>query len=136
VRLPTADWQNILKLLEYPTLADYREQEGFETDEAALESYKSLPLGERMPIDSDKFEPEHLPGFTDGDWPEWPAQEALRWVPRDVQQRFGKSVSSSINGPFLTLDPTRASEIIAAMAELGYVCERDDGLVRSASGDG
>lgn len=89
-----------------------------------------------MPIDSDKFESDWLPGFTDGDWPEWPAQEALRWVPRDIQQRFGKSASSVINGPFLTLDPSKANEIIAAMEELGYVCERNDLLVRLASGDG
>lgn len=134
--LPTEEWQDILSSLAYPTLAEYREEEGFETDEAALESYKSLPLGDRMPVDSDKFLSEWLPGFTDGDWPEWPAQQAQNWVPREIQQRFGSSVSSVLNGPFLTLDPSRANEIVAAMQELGYVCERDDRLVRSASGDG
>ena len=135
-KLRLEEWQEILCRLGYRTLAEYRKQEGFETDEEASESFRSLPLGERMPIDSDKFESDWLHGFTDGDWPEWPAQEALRWVPHDIQQRFGKSVSSVINGPFLTLDPSRASEIIAAMEERGYVCERDDALVQAASGDG
>jgi hypothetical protein len=79
-KLRPEDWQDILSRLGYPTLAEYREQEGFETDEEASKSFGSLPLGERMPIDSDKFESDWLPGFTDGDWPEWPAQEALRWV--------------------------------------------------------
>ena len=133
-KLSPKDWQDVLTRLEYQTLAEYRAEEGFETDDEALDAYRSLPLGERMPIDSDKFESDWLPGLTDGDWPEWPAQEALRWVPRDIKQRFGKSVSSVINGPFLTLDPSRASEIVAAMEELGYACERDDALVAAASG--
>jgi hypothetical protein len=49
-KLRPEDWQDILSRLSYPTLAEYREQEGFETDEEASESFGSLPLGERMPI--------------------------------------------------------------------------------------
>ena len=87
-----------------------------------------------MPIDSDPFEADWLPGYTDGDWPEWPAQQALHCVPGDIQQQFGKTNSSVLNGPFLELDPRRASEIIEAMEKLGYLCERNDALVQSASG--
>lgn len=87
-----------------------------------------------MPIDSDRFKAEQLPGFSDGDWPEWPAQQALDWVPPEIQRRFGKTNSSVLNGPFLELDPQRAAEIIAAMEEVDYVCERNDALVQSASG--
>lgn len=134
-QLRPEDWQYVLSGLDYPTLAEYRDKERFSSDDEALESYRSLPLGERMPIDSDQFKADWLPGFTDGDWPEWPAQQALNWVPREVQRRFGKTNSSVLNGPFLELDPGRAPEIIAAMEQFGYICDRNDELVQSASGN-
>jgi len=131
-QLRPEDWQEVLK--GFPTLADYRDEESFASDEEALESYHSLRFGERMPIDSDKFKPDWVPGFSDGDWPQWPAQQALNWVPAKIQRQFGKTNSSALNGSFLKLDPQRAAEIIAAMEEIGYVCERNDALVQSASG--
>lgn len=79
------------------------------------------------------FEPD-LPGVSSGDWPEWPAQDMIFWLPREIQDRFGRREVTMFNGPFLTLDPERVDELMAALRELGYEVERDDDLVLWACG--
>lgn len=118
------------------SLDEYRMEGGFDSDEAARQSYSSLPFSERMPIDSDTFSSEDVPGFCDGDWPTWPEQEALKWIPHNIQERFGNRTSSVLNGTYLSLDTTRSNEIIEALQKAGYRCERDDTLVRLARGAG
>ncbi len=42
-----------------------------------------------IPDDAASFEPGMIPGFDDGDWPAFPAQDMLAWLPADVQERYG-----------------------------------------------
>ena len=78
------------------------------------------------------FEAEQIPGFADGDWPEWPAQEALEWVPTDIQRRFGVESASVLSGDYLTLNIEHEAAIVAAFVEHGYTCSRDDTLLMRA----
>lgn len=80
------------------------------------------------------FDPMSISGLGDGDWPDWPAQQMLRWVPVEVQAKFGRSASSTLNGAFLSLKAADLAEIMNAMEALGYVCRRDDDLVARAHG--
>ena len=80
------------------------------------------------------FDAEQIPGFADGDWPEWPAQEALEWVPAAIQRRFGVEAASILSGDYLELAIEQESAIVAAFAEQGYTCTRDDTLLLRAYG--
>jgi hypothetical protein len=81
-------------------------------------------------LDAEPFEP---PGsFYDGDWPGWPAQEMLNWVPESVQDKFGQCVGSVINGPYLELDWEDRHEIVKALESEGFRCVEDQNLVDGA----
>jgi hypothetical protein len=74
--------------------AEQRQEHPRLTRKKALEAYRELPLGERLPLDDDPF---GLPGpVCDGDWPEWPAQQMLKWMPRDLP---GATVEMSSMAP-------------------------------------
>src|SRR5262245_114249 len=84
--------------------------------------------------DADPFDPEDIWGYCDGDWPGWPAQEMLEWMPLPVREAFGTYEASVINGSYLSLDPRQETAIVTALRVEGYYCTRDDTLVRLASG--
>jgi hypothetical protein len=101
------------------------------TRKKALEAYRELEVGERLPLDDESFE---MPWpVCDGDWPEWPQQEMLKWMPTDLP---GARVEMSVlNGSFLELDPAHEAEIVAAVEAAGYRCIKDESLVQQACGD-
>jgi len=82
------------------------------------------------------FDAEMIPGHADGDWPSWPLQEMLDWMPTDVQQRFGERVNTMMLGYMLRLQAADETEIVAAMEAHGYSCTRNDTLIRNANGWG
>lgn len=100
----------------------------------ACREYQKLPFHERLPEERDPFDSADIPGLCDGDWPDWPHQEMLNWVPTAIQQTYGQRGESRLNGPFLTFRPEDESAIVEAFSELGYQCRRDDRLVRRACG--
>lgn len=53
---------------------------------------------EILPQSEEPFDSASIPGYADGDWPVWPRQYMLEWVPKDIQVRFGKSMDTVLNG--------------------------------------
>src|SRR5262245_41673282 len=70
----------------------------------------------------------------DGDYPGWPEQMMLDWVPDAIQKKYGSVTDSVHNGLFLHLEPALERDIVAAFAAAGYRCIRKDALVQLASG--
>jgi hypothetical protein len=89
---------------------------------------------EEEPAPDQAFDPHDIPGQSDGDWPAWPAQDMLAWVPEEVQARFGRSRASVLNGSWLSLPAEAIDQIAAAMSRHGYRCRRDDRLIARAHG--
>ena len=89
---------------------------------------------ESDPGDDESFDPDAVPGHADGDWPEWPKQGMLEWMPARVWKAFGRVEASVLNGDFLQLDAGRLEELVAALEAEGFACRRDDALVARASG--
>ncbi len=89
---------------------------------------------ELAPLPDEPFEAARIPGMDDGDWPGWPAQEMLTWMPDAVKRRFGRVEASVINGDFLLLPPEQTSDIVSALETFGYPCREDQGLVKQACG--
>src|SRR5438045_2977908 len=38
----------------------------------------------------DLFDSDQIGAIGDGDWPPWPKQEMLSWVPDEIRERFGQ----------------------------------------------
>jgi hypothetical protein len=89
---------------------------------------------QEQPAPDQPFDAHDIPGRSDGDWPAWPAQDMLAWVPEEVQTRFGRPQASMLNGSWLSLRGEAIEEIIAAMERLGYRCRRDEALIARAHG--
>lgn len=87
-----------------------------------------------LPEDDDAFEPDMIPGHAGGDWPSWPAQEMLEWMPSDVQACYGKRITTVFNGDYLRLPEANEADIFALLADQGFTYRRNDGLVEGASG--
>lgn len=104
------------------------------TRDEAFREYQGLPFHERLPDERDPFDSADIPGLCDGDWPDWPAQEMLNWVPTVIQKTYGQRLDSMLNGPLLTFRTEDEKAIVEAFVELGYRCRRDDRFVRRACG--
>ena len=88
---------------------------------------------EPTPVDEEPFDGMDRVSSIDYDWPEWPAQEMLDWMPKDIQERFGSIGNSMVSGPSLGIDPASESEVVAALEEAGYIRIRDDDLIERAN---
>ena len=115
-------WGELRKLLSGPAV------------EEITESYAGGDCDPDDMTDAARFDFELIGGFSDGDWPDWPAQGALDWVPKDIQERYGEVVDSVHNGLFLRLDSAKEKDIVKTFEEMGYVIEKNESLVRTASG--
>lgn len=82
----------------------------------------------------DQFEKFWIPGVEDGDWPDWPEQRMMDWIPSEIWRRYGSVHDSVSNGPFLSLDPKLLPEIIEALQLADFRCHADDLLIKAACG--
>ena len=117
--MPAGSYQHVVELMR-----EQAEEDLSDDDEELPDHWE--PDGETG------FDAEQIPGFADGDWPEWPAQEALEWVPAAIQRRFGVEAASVLSGDYLELAIEQESAIVAAFVEHGYTCTRDDTLLLRA----
>lgn len=92
-----------------------------------------LEDNESTPDLDSKFDPGMI-GIEDGDWPDWPEQEMMEWLPPEAVASYATVHQSVINGPFLSIDPTRLADVIEALESAGHTCHRDDPLVKQACG--
>lgn len=82
---------------------------------------------EQPPADEDPFDAEEIPGYTEGDYPEWLRQVQLEWFPRDLIVKYGGAVGVTVhNGPVLDLPGDKAEQIAADLRALGHTVERSD----------
>ena len=88
---------------------------------------------EPPPADDDPFSLDQLGRLQDGDWPEFAAQTALRWLSPEVQA-LGDRTGNRINGDWLEFPPEREAEIVAALEREGYLVRLDPALVSGALG--
>ena len=103
----------------------------------ATDRYRRLAPGKERPVlPEDPFDRTLIPGSADGDWPPWPAQEMLKFVPKTIQAKYGRVQHSVLNGPFLQLDTKLKSDIIGELRDAGYHVERHEPLIRIVNGYG
>lgn len=79
------------------------------------------------------FDPGMI-GVEDGDWPDWPEQKMMQWLPPEAVARYATVHQSVINGPFLSINPSRLAEVVEALESAGHTCYRNEALVGRACG--
>ncbi len=82
----------------------------------------------------DPFDSAQIGAIADGDWPPWPKQEMLAWVPDDIRERFGQIQVTIFNGEALLFTEDQAPLLVAAFEAEGFMVTRDDDAVARASG--
>jgi hypothetical protein len=81
------------------------------------------------PDDRAPFTSDAVPGFCDGDYPPWLAQEMHRHVPREILDQFATQGSSLINGPFWEIDIKHKDAIVKALWRAGFAVEERNDLL-------
>jgi hypothetical protein len=76
--------------------------------------------GEPRPRSRDRFEPEAVPGYFDGDYPRWIQACMDSSLPEDVIRDFGRSSSTRLNGEYLELAPCDRLAINRRLRRHGY----------------
>ena len=67
-----------------------------------------------------------VPGYAQGDYPEWLRKSALEWFPPELIEKYTGSLEYTMpNGEALELPASRAEEI-AAICAMGHRVERTD----------
>ena len=80
-----------------------------------------------VPNDSDIDPTRYVPGFADGDYPEWLQGRQDIYLPQDICLRFGVRENSVLNGVFWRFDLRHEAEMIAELRAKGTeVLRRDD----------
>lgn len=67
---------------------------------------------------------DELPGFAQGDWPTFPQQAMLDWLPDSVL-KLGKIHSSAFGASYLHIEEDLAADVIKSLAEEGIDCQED-----------
>jgi hypothetical protein len=100
---------------------------------------ESLQLAERIfgdameptpvPQDDDPFDGALIPGYDEGDYPDW-LQRDMEWIlPKQIADRYGTMVTTRLNGDYLSIEVESEEEVIRALKRLGFQVERRDDLM-------
>jgi hypothetical protein len=81
-------------------------------------------LWDAPPVDTDLFDPEQAPGFSDGRWPPMFDAVMAGSLPKEIVERFGRY--DEADGTIAIIDPKNALAVAVELAELGCRCTRDD----------
>lgn len=82
---------------------------------------------EEVPADDELFQASDAPGYEEGDYPAWLAQEALDWFPPELIKKYGGDVGASVlNGNYLELPADKAKQIAEDLRAMGHTVEPTD----------
>ena len=90
----------------------------------------NLPVGEwaanmaahfeDIPLDDEPFDANAVPGYLDGDYPQWLRQVAFKWLPQDLIEQYGEVQTSVLNGDFLDIPVEKLDQVVDALRALGH----------------
>lgn len=77
--------------------------------------------GEPRPRATDAFEPESIPGWSDGDYPPWLQSEMHRALDLQTLQLFGDQRTTALNGSYWQIDPNDLPQLLKHLEGLGVM---------------
>jgi hypothetical protein len=69
------------------------------------------------------FEPESIPGWSDGEYPAWLQQEMQDVLPKQVLSTYAKQVPTSVNGTYWHIPGAERANVVRSLAELGFTLD-------------
>jgi len=79
-----------------------------------------------FPADDKAFDTDDVPGYVDGDYPQWLKRTQLDWFPDDLIEKYGDRQTSVLNGEMLDLPASKAEEIAVELRAMGHSVEKTD----------
>ncbi len=91
---------------------------------------KFADIDEPTPIPADKeaFSGDWVPGYFEGDYPDWLQARMDGLLPEKILRRFGKREQTILNGPYWMIDPKHEAEIVVALEKAGYLVRKREDL--------
>ncbi len=84
------------------------------------------------PGPDDAFDAEELPGYADGDWPEFAPTMMDIWVNEQIIDEYGGYVQPLMNDGYPVIGLDNEEKVVSLLEERGYICTRDDDRVWKA----
>lgn len=82
---------------------------------------------EERPAGDDPFDPESLPGWSDGDYPPWLQAEMDQLLPREILAKYGVRTTTHVNGSYWHIPEVKRVQIAQELTALGWeVFSADD----------
>ena len=113
-------WREFRQLAPEPYLSEAEERASTEGDEDA-------------PGDAQQFDMLSIWGLGDGDWPPFPQQQMIDWLPEAVLT-MGEIIQTVHNGPILYIEAHRVDAVVSALEAVGFEVRRSDDIVQEMTG--
>lgn len=78
------------------------------------------------------FDASEIPGYEDGDWPEFAPHMMEEWVSRVIINQYGSYVYPTMGDKYPIIYHGNEEDVVAILEEEGYACMRQDELVWNA----
>ena len=78
------------------------------------------------PPPDEEFCCDNLSDYVGCAWPPYPLQKMLKWMPKDIQQQYGRVNDTMFDGDQLIIEPEQKTEVVKALEQRGYVCVEND----------
>ncbi len=121
-------WKAMVKAKTWGALRTLAPRKAYREILAFQESPRSIRAGHPF----DYYEMTPVP---DGDYPGFPKQEVMDWMPSEILEAFGRTQETAMNGDYPGFHPTDTRRIVANLRRHGYRCRRNQRLVEAAHGD-
>ncbi len=96
-----------------------------------VKMWKNYELEAPSPNPDDDFDAESLPGYADGEWPEFAPNMMGAWVDDEIIYKYGRYVPT-MNGSHPVINFENEEEVVSLLEVQGHICRRDDDLIRAA----
>ena len=81
----------------------------------------------QWPDDAAPFDSEAVPGYYDGDYPDWLQAEMDSCVPEDILEKYADYVGTMLNGAYYDIEMTHEEDICGDLRARGFnVIKRED----------
>lgn len=87
-----------------------------------------------LPDDATPFDPMLLPGYDDGEYPQYAPAYGSAWMPQEIERRYGVGLESAHSGSWSEYPASHEADVVVELRKLGYTVRRDDALVAEACG--
>lgn len=110
-RMPADEWQDIWEGIQDYLLECWREQ-----NPEAEDDPDEIP----PPHPWSPFDGNDVPGYADGDYPQWLQQSLETYLPDEVLGKIAKPVCTILNGNYWRIRPSAKTELLRILREHGY----------------